>query len=699
MFAWPVSGTKACLELALPQPLSHAMFLASNRSKASLNHRLNALQAGLDLIDQGFTLTDEKLQVVAWNQALIDLFEFPPSMFYEGAPLESFVRFNAERGEHGQGDVEHLVHARMAMAQSFKPYVFEHFRPNGTILRIDSIPVPGHGFITLYSDITEQKRQQRQIHEQTLLMEARLQERTLALSETNNELRQTLADKEAMSRSLLQSESRMRLITDSIPALIAYFDRNRVYHYVNRGYQDWFGLDTTQPQNIRAKEFLGNNTFAQIKPNIGKALAGTAVTFEYEVKAIDGNTKVVRTSLIPDIEADGNVIGCFELTFDISSERHSHQLLAQAQKMEAVGQLTGGMAHDFNNILTVILGNLTALSEQASIAPMIQEYVAPAIEAARRGSELINGLLSFSRKQPIEPEVVDINTQLLHVERLVSRTLPSSMTMDVQIEKSPLLVRTNPNQFQNAVLNLIINARDASNSKGLISVSCSAASLNASDAFKWHLPVGNYVRVKVRDFGCGMDEITRSRAFEPFFTTKPVGQGNGLGLSMVYGFVRQTAGAVYIESAQNEGTCFNMLLPSFETGPDRARPGAAPDMPEPNSQGLSLLVEDDAGVRQLVRRYLLELGYSVVEAENGVEAQDILQGMTKIDLLLSDIAMPGGVDGREVARQALARGDIPKVLLMSGLAPETGVTLPIPLLAKPFSKAQLAAALQPVKHG
>lgn len=698
MFAWPVSGTKACLELALPQPLSHAMTLASNRSKASLNHRLNALQAGLDLIDQGFTLTDEKLQIVAWNQALIDLFEFPPSMVYEGAPLESFVRFNVERGEHGQGDVEHLVRGRMAMAQSFKPYVLEFNRPNGTILRINSIPVPGLGFITLYTDITEQKRQEQQIHEHTVLMEARLQERTQALSETNNELRQTLTDKEVMSRSLLQSEARMRLITDSIPALIAYFDR-RTYHYVNRGYQDWFGLDTTKPQSIRAKEFLGSDTFAQIKPNIGKALAGTAVTFEYEVKAIDGNTKVVRTSLIPDIEANGNVIGCFELTFDISSERHSHQLLAQAQKMEAVGQLTGGMAHDFNNILTVILGNLSALSEQASIAPLIQEYVAPAVEAARRGSELISGLLSFSRKQPIEPEVVDINTQLRHVERLVSRTLPSSMTMDVQIEKSPLLVRMNPNQFQSAVLNLIINARDASSSTGLISVSCSADSLNVSDAFQWHLPVGNYVRVKVRDFGCGMDEITRSRAFEPFFTTKPVGQGNGLGLSMVYGFVRQTAGAIYIESAQNEGTCFNMLLPAFETGPYRARPGAAPEMPEPNSQGLSLLVEDDAGVRQLVRRYLLELGYSVIEAENGVEAQDILLGMSKIDLLLSDIVMPGGVDGREVARQALARGDIPKILLMSGFAPETGVTLPIPLLTKPFSKVQLAAALQPVKHG
>lgn len=667
------------------------MSIAPISDAASLNHRLESLQAGLDLIDQGFTLIDEKLQIVAWNQAFLDLLEFPPSMVYVGAPFESFMRFNAERGEYGQGDIEPLIRARMTMAQSFKPHVFERIRPSGTVLRIYGVPVPGHGFITLYSDVTEQHRQKRLIHDQTRQMEARVQERTLALSEINTELRQTLSDKEAMSRSLLQSEARMRLITDSIPALIAYFDRHRNYHYVNRGYRDWFGLDTSQPQHISAKEFLGADTYAQIKPNIGKALAGTPVTFEYDVHTVDSHTRGVRTTLIPEVGADGQVIGCFELTFDISDERHSHQLLAQAQKMEAVGQLTGGLAHDFNNILTVILGNLAALSEQTSIAPLIEEFVAPAIEAAQRGSELINGLLSFSRKQPLEPEVVDINTQLLHVERLVSRTLPSALTLDVQVAKPPLMVRMNPNQFQNAVLNLILNARDASDSKGLISVACSTVSLNPSNAFQWHLPTGNYVRVQVRDFGCGMDEVTRSRAFEPFFTTKPAGKGNGLGLSMVYGFVRQTAGAIDIDSALGQGTCFSLLLPAYEAVADLARPGA---MPAPNSQGLCLLVEDDAGVRQLARRNLLDLGYSVVEAENGVEAQAILRGVSKINLLLSDIAMPGGVDGRDVARQALARGDIPKVLLMSGFAPETGASLPAPLLAKPFSKAQLAAALQ-----
>jgi signal transduction histidine kinase/CheY-like chemotaxis protein len=668
---------------------------ASENSPVSLTRRLESLSAGLDLIDQGFTLIDEKLRIVAWNQPFLDLLEFPASMAYVGAPFESFMRFNAERGEYGEGEIGDLIHERMEMARAFTPHDFERVRPNGTVLRVYGVPVPGHGFVTLYSDTTRHHRQQRLLHDQTQQLEARVQERTLALSAINQELRQTLAEKDTMSRSLLQSEARMRLITDSIPALIAYFDIDRNYHYVNRGYHDWFGLDTSQPGRISAREFLGNATYEQIRPNIGKALAGAATTFEYDVHAIDGSAKVARTTLIPELQADGRVVGCFELTFDISEERRSHQLLAQAQKMEAVGQLTGGLAHDFNNILTVILGNLTALSEQASIAPLFDEYVAPAMDAARRGSELINGLLGFSRKQPVEPEVVDVNTQLLHVERLVTRTMPSTLRLEIHTTAAALQVRMNPNQFQNAMLNLILNARDASDSKGRIVVDCKARFLSPAEALQWHLPDGNYVQVQVRDFGCGMDENTRSRAFEPFFTTKPVGHGSGLGLSMVYGFVRQSAGAIDIDSAPGQGTCFSLLLPAVDTIAAQV-PAADGQIAPPAtaSEGLCLLVEDDAGVRQLVRRHLLALGYAVLEAESGVEAMDMMQRVPNIDALVSDIAMPGGVDGREVARQALARGDIPKVVLMSGFAPETDAPLPVPLLSKPFTKADLAAALQ-----
>jgi CheY-like chemotaxis protein len=274
--------------------------------------------------------------------------------------------------------------------------------------------------------------------------------------------------------------------------------------------------------------------------------------------------------------------------------------------------------------------------------------------------------------------------------------MPSTLRLEVHTAVAALMVRLNPNQFQNAVLNLILNARDASNAQGRIVVDCQAQYLNSAEALQWHLPAGAYVRVQVRDFGSGMDETTRSRAFEPFFTTKPVGQGSGLGLSMVYGFVRQSGGAIDISSAPGQGSCFSMLLPALDALALRVPPADNPA--QQTAASLCLLVEDDAGVRQLVRRHLLELGYTVLEAANGEEALGLLQQVPGIGALVSDIVMPGSVDGREVARRALARGDIPKIVLMSGFAPETGEPLPVPLLAKPFTKAELAAALQPAER-
>ena len=187
------------------------MIHTSDSNAASLIQRLDSLSAGLDLIDQGFTLIDEKLQIVAWNQPFLDLLAFPSEMAYVGAPFESFMRYNAERGEYGEGEVGELIRERMEMARAFTPHDFERIRPNGTVLRVYGVPVPGHGFVTLYSDVTERHRQQRLIHDHTRLLEARVQERTLALSATNQELRQTLAEKEVISRSLHQSEARMRL--------------------------------------------------------------------------------------------------------------------------------------------------------------------------------------------------------------------------------------------------------------------------------------------------------------------------------------------------------------------------------------------------------------------------------------------------------------------------------------------------------
>jgi signal transduction histidine kinase/CheY-like chemotaxis protein len=639
--------------------------------------RYESLQAGLDLIDQGFTLIDENLCMVAWNQTFLRLLDFPQAMGYVGASFESFIRFNAERGEYGDGDLTQQVNERVKAARVFSAHDIERIRPNGTVLRVRGVPVPNHGFVTLYSDVTEQRRSERLIREHNLMLESRVAERTA---------------------SLRRSEQQMRLITDSIPALVAYVGSDHRYHYINRGYQDWFGLDPAHPQSVSARDFLGTDTYQRIRPHVMQANRGEAVTFEYDLRTVDGRNLVARTSLIPEVAADGSVAGCFELTFDITDQRRSHELMARAQKMDALGQLTGGLAHDFNNILTVILGSLTALAEEPTARSHVPEYIGPAIEAARRGSELIKGLLSFSRKHPVETSVVDVNQVVAAVDKLVRRSLPETTMLKFHLDGQPLNARLDSNQLQNALVNLILNARDATEGRGDISIRCHAETLNAQRAGLLHLPSGAYACVQVNDNGCGMDAATRARVFEPFFTTKSPGTGTGLGMAMVYGFARQSGGTVDIISEPDKGTTVTLWLPS-EIGASSRKPDQGENARRASTQpdqGLALLVEDDANVRRVVRRLLLDLGFAVLEAENGQEALQILDQTSGIRLLLSDIVMPGGVDGRQVARHAVQQGQVPKIILMSGYAPDSDDLPGIPLLAKPFTKAQLADLLQGV---
>ena len=663
--------------------------------------RYQSLQAGLDLIDQGFTLIDENLRMVAWNEPFLKLLDFPPGMVYVGAPFESFISFNAERGEYGDGDRTRYVQERMEAARAFAAHDIERTRPNGIVLRVLGMPIPEHGFVTLYSDVTAQRRAEELIRRHNALLESRVAERTAELSASNRHLQEANQAIELIAESLRRSEKQMRLITDSIPALVAYFDSGRAYRYINRGYTEWFGLDPAAPQAVSARNFLGLDTYTRIKPNVMRALRGEAVTFEYDVRTFDGRNLVARTSLIPEIAPDGSVAGCFELTFDITDQRRSYELMVHAKKMDALGQLTGGLAHDFNNILTVILGNLTALADEPTAKPHVPEFINPAIEAARRVSELIKNLLSFSRKHPVETSVVDINQVAAAVTKLVLPSLPDTIKLQTNLAPQPLAARLDSNQLQNALINLILNARDATEGRGVITIGCTPERLNHQRAGVLHLPSGSYACVQVTDNGCGMDAATLARVFEPFFTTKGTGQGSGLGMAMVYGFARQSGGTVDIASEPGVGTNVTLWLPTESDTPTQI-PLYSDDQDMDSSatqpdQDLALLVEDDPNVRKIVRRLLLDLGFAVLEAETGVEALQILDRTSGIQLLLSDVVMPGGVDGRQVARHAMRRGQVPKIILMSGYAPELPDSNGLPgvaLLAKPFTKVQLAALLQ-----
>jgi signal transduction histidine kinase/CheY-like chemotaxis protein len=659
--------------------------------------RYEALQAALDLIDQGITLFDQDLRLVAWNDYFLRLIGFPAGMAYQGASLESFIRFNALRGEYGPGDPEQQVASRVELARSFTEHQYEHTRPDGTVLSVRGIPVPGRGLIRLYTDITDLRQREAQVREQNALLEARVAERTAELLQTNAHLRQALEHNEAIAQSLARSEGRMRLITDSIPALLAYFGHDRHYHYVNRGYRDWFGVDPSKPETIKARAFLGEDTYSRIRPYVMQAVKGKAVTFEYEVRTVHRGQRIARTSLIPETGPGGEVVGCFELTFDVTDERLVHDRMAQAQKMEALGLLTGGLAHDFNNILAVVQGNLAALAEIPALQPYLSEYLKPALDAALRGSDLIRGLLSFARKHPLSSQVEDLNLALVNTSTLLRGVLPDTLSLLMEPAAQPLRVRLDRNQLQDALLNLVLNARDATGGRGRIRICCSQMMVETGLGASLDLRPGQYAKICVEDDGCGMDQATMDRVFEPFFSTKAVGQGSGMGMSMVYGFVQQSAGAIELSSKVGLGTTVTMFFPLQDADMEPQEPGGkptpAPEIPSEGRRGLALLVEDDPSVRQLLRRELLDIGFSVLEAENGSEAFDLIDHTPDIRLVLSDVVMPGSIDGLSVVARARAKGDIPRIILMSAFVPHGAAPSDIPFLQKPFSRAELLRTL------
>ena len=658
------------------------------------------LGAGLDRLDQGVTAFDAELRMVAWNATFLRLLDFPDSLAREGVSFEDFIRYNAERGDYGPGDPEAQIAERVARARSFQPHATERIRPNGRILSIRGFPLPHSGFITLYTDITEQRRAQEQIARHQAELEEHIESRTEALTRANEELTAAIDSNKVITQALRRSEQRLREITDAIPAAIAYFDRDGVYRYANKGYADWFGWSADQVEGRHIQEVTGQEVFEVVKADVARALTGERVTYEYRLTGRDGNPACARSTLVPDIAPDGSVLGCYVHSVDVTEQRRTQAALAQAQKMEAIGQLTGGLAHDFNNMLTVVIGNLVALKENHPDDPLTENFVEPAMQAANRGAELIRRLLGFARRQPLEPRPVEVNELILGMSKLIRRSLPSTIAVSTASREPCLVAMVDAHQLENALLNLALNARDAMPNGGELRIESSLEQLGLHAAADLEVPPGDYVQIAVSDNGMGMDGSTLARVFEPFFTTKQFGMGSGLGMSMVYGFTKQSGGGVRIRSRQARGTTVALLLPRLEEDqPDSVMPEGR-DLRDTDLAGkLVLLAEDDADVRTVVRMQLSELGCAVVEAENGAEAADMVENIPAIALVISDVVMPGAMDGRALARFVRRfRPDLPMVLMSGFAESQSGLDedVNLPLLAKPFSRDKLLAALRPL---
>lgn len=417
-----------------------------------------------------------------------------------------------------------------------------------------------------------------------------------------------------------------------------------------------------------------------------------------------GRSMEARQRAIEELEAANTALQhrMQDLESARAAQAETEVQLRQSQKLEVVGQLTGGVAHDFNNLLTVILGNAELLSERLQDRDDLRRLAEMTMTAAERGSELTSRLLAFSRKQPLEPRVLNVGEQIgVSLEALLRRTLPETITLRIERAESLWLAEIDPNQLESALLNIVLNARDAMPDGGLIGIRIENADLDSTFMpDEPDLQPGPYVLISVTDTGQGMSSEILARVFEPFFTTKDVGRGSGLGLSMVYGFVKQSGGHVRIRSVPGQGTTVTLCFPKSRQDAAEAAP-SGPARPVSGGRETILVVEDDDRVRQHVRATLAGLGYRVVEAADGPGALEILRENRDVDLLFTDIVLPGGMNGRVLADAAKAlRSDL-KVLFTSGYSEDTIVHQgrldpEVELLGKPYRRSQLAAKLRKV---
>jgi PAS domain S-box-containing protein len=426
---------------------------------------------------------------------------------------------------------------------------------------------------------------------------------------------------------------------------------------------------------------------------------GRRVPLAYmRVVGLDGRTRIAVAQALPIVQ-DGKlyVMGSAR---DVTEQREAEAQLLQAQKMESVGQLTGGIAHDFNNLLTVIIGNLDLAVDRvpSSMRPAIDG----ALQAAERGAGLVQRLLAFSRRQTLVPEALDFNGLVAGMEDLLRRTLGEHIGIELKLSRGLWLASADRGQVENALLNLAINARDAMPDGGKLTIETGNVHLDEDYAARnAEVTAGDYVMMAVTDTGSGMPPEIVERAFEPFFTTKEVGKGTGLGLSMIYGFAKQSGGHLKIYSEVGHGTTVRLYLPRLSAQAESAAHSKTVAADHPRGGETILVVEDDKDVRAFVISQLQDLGYRVLEAADGPQAQEILDSDASIDLLFTDVVMPGGMTGRQLAEKAKLRRPTLKTLFTSGYTENSVVHQGrldpgVHFLSKPYKRQDLARKLRAV---
>ena len=560
-----------------------------------------------------------------------------------------------------------------------------------------------------------------------------LQRRIGALEAENARLRELAIDDntelERAETALADSEQRYRTLFESMDegfCIIEFLDgphgplSDYVHIEANPAYAQHAGIPNVVGQKLR--EMVPDEADGWAELYGGVLRTGVPIRFERELVATGRHLELAAFRIEPasrrqvavlfqDITARKRAEAALQhlnetleirIAEAIAERKHAEEALRQSQKMEAVGQLTGGIAHDFNNLLTGIIGSLELLEVRLrqGRTSEIHRYVGAAQGASKRAAALTHRLLAFSRRQTLDPRPTDVNRLVMDMEELIRRTVGPQITLEVVTAVGLWQALIDASQLESALLNLCINARDAMPEGGRITIETANKWLDDHAAKERDLPPGQYLSLCVTDTGSGMTPDVIARAFDPFFTTKPIGQGTGLGLSMVYGFVRQSGGQVRIYSELGCGTTMCLYLPRHYGNSSEIATITAPTASARAPTGKTvLIVDDEPSVRMLVTEVLEDLGYSPIEASDGPAGLRILESEAAIDLLISDVGLPGGINGRQLADAARITRPELKVLFITGYAENaiigSGHLAPgMRVLTKPFVVETLANRIQ-----
>jgi two-component system, cell cycle sensor histidine kinase and response regulator CckA len=483
------------------------------------------------------------------------------------------------------------------------------------------------------------------------------------------------------------------------PTSVVITDRDGKIEYVNPKFTDVTGYTPAEAIGKNPRILKSGHTAPEQYAQLWKTIsAGRVWRGELLNKKKNGELFWELASIAPVKEGD-RITNFVAVKEDITQRKEVEEQLRQSQKMQAVGQLTGGIAHDFNNLLAIIIGNVQLLGERVSGDAKTREFLDDALWSARRGGELIDRLLAFARKHPLKPAVIDLNEVVRGVTELLHRTLGASIRIEESLAPNLWKTFADRGQLESALVNLAINSRDAMRSAGTLTLETRNAVLNEDYAEQYEeVTAGEYVLLAVGDTGTGMSPEIMQRVFEPFFTTKEVGQGSGLGLSMVYGFVKQSGGHISIYSRVGQGTCVQLYLPRAPSSP-AGREEDLPDVfPEDLGNKVVLVVEDEPKLRKVAVKMLDRLGLQSLQVETAKDALELLADI-HIDVLFTDIELPGGMNGTELAEAAHHLYPELKVLFTTGYTRETtrherGLHERAPCLLKPYSHQELARELK-----